>query len=91
MTARFDLGRTLATAGALRALDALGLTPLALVARHATGDWGDLGAADKKMNDEAVSTGDARMRSRYNLGAYSFYVITEHDRSLTTLLLCSEY
>ncbi len=91
VTARFALGQTVATPGALRALEALGLPPLVLLARHATGDWGDLGAADKQMNDEAVRTGEDRVLSAYTVREHRFYVITEHDRSLTTVLLCSEY
>ena len=91
MSPLFAAGAVLSTPGALRATERLGITPLSLLSRHFLGDWGDLGAADKAMNDEAVKNGDDRILSRYNVGDASFYAITEGDRSATTLLLCAEY
>lgn len=91
MSPLFATGAVLSTPGALRALEALGVSPLVLLSRHFLGDWGDLGFDDKAMNDDAVKNGDDRILSRYNVGEHSFYCITESDRSATTLLLCSEY
>jgi hypothetical protein len=82
----FSLGRLLATPGALRALNALNLTPIRLIARHAAGDWGDLCEEDKHANEEALKEG-ARLLSAYAFGDVRFYVITEADRSATTVLL----
>ena len=46
---RFDLGRLLATPGALRTLESHGVTTISLLSRHVHGDWGDLDEEDKKM------------------------------------------
>lgn len=63
-----------------------------LLKRHSEGDWGDLCAEDKEMNEQAIVPGNAqRVLSKYDLGGESVYVITEWDRSVTTLLLPSEY
>ena len=60
--------------------------------RHQTGDWGDLCDEDKELNDLAVKNGDDRILSRY---AYNtemvIYIITEWDRSYTTILFTDEY
>lgn len=62
--------------------------------RHLSGDWGDLCEDDKKLNDEAVKNED-RILSAYNLntsdGDNKIYIITEWDRSVTTVLFPSEY
>ena len=60
--------------------------------RHCNGDWGDLCQEDKWSNDEAVKTGEDRILSKYNFdGETSIYIITEWDRSATTILFPSEY
>jgi hypothetical protein len=92
----FELGQTVVTAAAL---DALGWQdgeefPAAvkqMLDRHASHDWGDLGVHDCRMNDAAVRRGDDRVLSRYNLDAGAFYVITEWDRSVTTVLRVQDY
>jgi hypothetical protein len=88
--ATFELGRLLATPGALSALADVGLTPIDLLTRHRSGDWGDLGSDDKRANDYAVKNGE-RILSAYQIGGHRFYVITEWDRSVTTVLLAEEY
>ncbi len=62
-----------------------------LIARHASGDWGDLGEEDKQENQLSVERG-FRIFSAYNT-SYGFrvWVITEADRSVTTALLPSDY
>jgi hypothetical protein len=88
---RFPLGRVLATPGALTALTAAGMHPVALVARHARGDWGDLCAGDRRANERALRDG-SRLLSAYRLpGGGKVWIITEADRSTSTLLLPSEY
>ena len=64
--------------------------------RHMNGDWGDLCDEDKKMNDESLeiekSGGWAdRLFSSYNTDFGKIYIITEYDRSVTTILLPEEY
>lgn len=88
---RFPLGQLLTTPGALNALQAAGMTPLPLLARHAAGDWGDLGPEDKQLNERALKDG-GRIFSAYRFAAgSSVWVITEADRAATTVLLPDEY
>lgn len=86
----FSLGRLLATPGALEALAGRGLTPIDLISRHAAGDWGDLGEEDAQANERALQEG-SRLFSSYRIEGVKFYVITEADRSATTVLLPQEY
>jgi hypothetical protein len=87
----FHLGRIVATPGAIVALEFAGADALELLRRHANGDWGDLGVEDKRLNDEAILNG-SRILSAYNLaGGERLWVLTEGDRSATTLLLPEEY
>jgi hypothetical protein len=88
----FSLGKTTSTPGALDALATEGLSPWALLARHATGDWGDLGDDDKQLNQEAIGEVE-RIYSAYLLPntQQKLLIITEADRSHTTLLLSDEY
>lgn len=87
----FDLGQTLATPGALKALDVNGIDYLTLLNRHITGDWGDLTEEDKQANDNALKCGEGRLFSAYVANGVKFWVITESDRSVTTILLPEEY
>ena len=87
----FPLGRLLSTPGALDAFTASGDEPLPYLARHAAGDWGDLGDEDKALNDRAVA-GGGRIFSAYRLSdGTKVWLITEADRSATTFLLPEEY
>lgn len=65
---------------------------IGLLRKHLKGDWGDLTEDDKKANAMAVYSGD-RIVSAYNVleGRQKIYVITEHDRSMTTIMLAEEY
>ncbi len=86
---RFALGRTVITRGALDALE--GEDVLAGIARHASGDWGDVCPEDKQANDDALKVG-ARLLSAYHTDSgQKFWIITEADRSATTVLLPEEY
>jgi hypothetical protein len=58
--------------------------------RHANQDWGDLCSEDKKANDDAVRHG-GRVLSSYELRGDKLWIITEADRSVTTLLTPEEY
>ena len=88
---RFVLGRILATPGALEALRKAGENPASFLLRHANGDWGNLSEEDKRENELSVRTG-LRILSAYKLRSdVRIWVITEADRSATTLLLPAEY
>jgi hypothetical protein len=90
-TSRFPLGQTVATPGALEALRSAGETPLPYLVRHASGDWGDVDEEDKAENELAVKDG-LRILSAYRLAdGTKIWVITEADRSATTILLPEEY
>lgn len=87
--ALFRLGQTVITPTAAKEVDASEV--LAALRRHAMGDWGELGAEDKRSNDSAVTTG-ARILSAYTSTAgRRFWIITEADRSVTTILLPEDY
>ena len=91
VNARFPLGQVVATPGALEALQAAQQDPLELLARHSCGDWGDLDEEDKQENELSVEQG-FRILSAYILSTeIKVWVITEADRSATTILLPSDY
>jgi hypothetical protein len=90
-TRLFSLGQVVCTPGAIEALGNVDDTPSALLTRHVTGDCGDLCEEDKQSNNDAIRNG-LRVLSAYKLGdGTRLWVITEADRSVTTLLLPSEY
>lgn len=88
--ALFALGKLVATPGALRFMGQHSINALELVARHAGGDWGDLGQEDVAANVAAVQHG-LRVFSSYKMVDGKLWVITEWDRSYTTILLPEEY
>lgn len=94
---RFSLGQIVGTPGAMQALEEAGQDPMTFLARHVRGDWGDLDTHDQRANDEACAhEGDTSQQGRI-LSAYrtrlnvKLWVITEYDRSVTTILLPEEY
>ena len=83
---RFPTGQLVATPAALSALVSLHVSPWTLVNRHVRGDWGDLGDHDRQENERALTAG-TRLLSAYILGdGTRIWIITEADRSATTLL-----
>ena len=87
----FPLGRVVATRGALAAMKRSGDVPADFVRRHERGDWGLVGPDDWARNDAALKDG-LRIVSSYTLkDGGTIWVITEADRSATTLLLPDEY
>lgn len=87
----FPLGTVRATPAARHALAEASENPVQYLARHATGDWGEVSAEDGAANDRALHTG-GRLQSEYRLRAgVRLWVLTEADRSATTLLLPSDY
>lgn len=61
------------------------------VRRYVYQDWGDTCKEDWKMNDDAVKHGDDRIVAKYNNSCGDIFIITEWDRSATTILLTEEY
>jgi hypothetical protein len=90
MRAPLPLGRVVATPGALKLLSEIGEDPFDFLARHETGDWGDLCAFDRRQNEIALRDG-LRVLSSYTVREKSVWIITEADRSVTTILLPEEY
>jgi hypothetical protein len=90
MTAPLPLGRVVATPGALKLIMEAGAHPFDYLARHATGDWGELCAFDRRQNEFALREG-YRDLSSYDFPAGRVWIITEADRSITTILLPEEY
>jgi hypothetical protein len=87
----FSLGRLMATPAALEALGACGRMPAEFIGRHVRGDWSEMTAEDATANTLAVFEG-TRVLSSYALSSEQrVWVITEADRSLTTVLLPSDY
>jgi hypothetical protein len=88
----FQLGQIVATPGALDLFDRLGINANDPLMRHVTGDWGDVCSQDAESNTKALEHGD-RILSVYKLGPKNetLWLITEHDRSVTTALLPEEY
>ena len=88
--ARFVLGRLLATPGALELLDRTNTDGLKLLQRHQSGDWGDLSPGDGAANEFSVRHG-LRILSSYRVTpSERVWIITEADRSATTVLLPGE-
>ena len=87
----FQLGRTVATHGALDALQRNNQSPLEFFERHQHGDWSELCSEDREANELALKNGD-RIFSVYHLNDKTkIWIITEADRSATTILLPEEY
>ena len=87
----FALGQVVATPGALDLLDRTGSNATELLQRHQAGDWGSVPPEDAALNDYSL-THEGRLLSSYPLnGSERLWIITEWDRSVTTLLLPSEY
>ena len=93
----FQLGRCVQTSGIANEsgnYPVFALAVLNSLDRHKSGDWGDLCDEDKELNNEAINS-EGRIVSAYNLptreGNEKVYIITEHDRSVTTVLFASEY
>ena len=88
---RFLLGQLVATPSALSTLVSLRVSPWALLNRHVQGDWGDLDEHDRRENERALIEG-TRLLSAYSLASGTrTWIVTEADRSATTLLLPEEY
>jgi hypothetical protein len=89
--ALFPLGQIAATPGALEALDQAAINAMDLIRCHQSGDWGNVPTSDAEENLRSVENG-WRVLSSYPISDdQNIWIITEADRSVTTLLLPEEY
>lgn len=89
--AKFNMGPVYATPGALDAFESANDSTLVFLMRHAAGDWGDVCEEDRLANEFALEN-ELRLFSVYHLSdGTKIWIITEADRSVTTILLPSEY
>jgi hypothetical protein len=93
---KFQLGQTLATPGALKALEEAGQSPGFFLDRHIAGDWGEVCDEDKRANDQALVDGSRILSAYKTLKGVKIWIITEAAddegrRACTTALLPAEY
>jgi len=88
---KFSPGSIVATPAVLEAFRAAGDDPLAYLIRHIAGDWGEVDEHDRRENELSLEHG-WRILSAYRMSnGTRFWIITEADRSSTTVLLPQEY
>ncbi|MCX7075809.1 MAG: hypothetical protein NTZ45_03430 [Methylococcales bacterium] len=87
----FHLGNVVATPQSICVLNDHGISLESLLQRHATGDWGNLCTDDINANNDALQYGDRLLSSYVLSDSCKVWVITEWDRSVTTILLPCEY
>jgi hypothetical protein len=91
---KFSLGQVVWTAGINHTIsenEQFTKEVLKALKQYVNGDWGILDKHDKKLNDDAVKYNNDRILAKYNTCEGSIYIITEYDRSVTTILFPSEY
>ena len=88
---RFPLGRTFITRGALDTLTEAGQSATEFLARHQRGDWGEVCAEDASENEYSLTHGFRLLSSYRTKVGERRWVITEHNRSATNILLPNEY
>lgn len=89
MPARFPLGATVITRNALNKVHPEDI-PIS-IARHVTGDWGELDAEDLEANEDALQRNYRLLSVYIDRNGVKFWIITEGDRSVTTILLPEDY
>jgi len=87
--AKFQLGQIVATPNALNHLTQDDIR--SGIIRHQSGDWGDLDADDRKENDLALERGNRLLSAYQASNGVKFWIITEADKSSTTVLLPEDY
>ena len=85
---KFPLGEIVITANAQSRLGSADVQQA--ISRDARGEWGELCAEDRKQNEDALARG-GRLLSVFRTGESRFWVITECDRSVTTVLMPEDY
>ncbi len=89
--AKFPVGRVVATPSALAALEQAGQHPIEFLDRHVTGDWGEVGQEDWAENEFSLREGFRLLSAYSTKDGEKLWIITERDRSVTTILLPGEY
>jgi hypothetical protein len=93
--ALFNLGQLAMTQGVQEVVVREGFSPLEFLMRHQAGDWGEMCPSDWSQNNRGISTDPeerGRLMSAYTTpGGTKIWIITEWDRSVTTILMPSEY
>ena len=87
----FSVGRCVATPNACEMLSALGVSPQELILRHQHGDWGELAEEDEVANLLALCSGGRLLSAYAVVPGEKVWVLTEADRSVTTVLLPDDY
>lgn len=87
----FSLGQIVATPGAIKALEEANQDAAEFLHRHVTGDFGEVDEEDRQANEQAITTGTRILSVYQTRNELRLWVITEADRSVTTLLLPEEY
>jgi len=88
---KFPLGQLAATPGAIEAMQEAEQLPIDFLSRHARGDWGDVDEEDRDANDMALDHGYRILSAYTTANGETLWIITEADRSVTTILLPEEY
>ncbi len=86
---KFNPGRLVATLGALDQIDPVSMQ--IAIHRHLTGDWGDVCPEDREENERSLREGCRLLSVYHDRKGVKFWIITEWDRSATTVLLPDEY
>ena len=85
----FSLGQTVVIRTALVVLPALDIA--GALYRHQRGDWGEMGKEDGQVNERALTQGERLLTVYHTAAGTKFWIITEHDRSVPTVLLPEDY
>ena len=86
---KFPFGQIVSTPNALNQIPSDEI--LVALAQHVRGDWGTLDAEDRKANDQALAHGGRLLSAYHSTANIKFWIITEADRSVTTVLLPEDY
>jgi hypothetical protein len=89
LSTKFPLGQTVITSNAQNHLHPE--DTLAALTRHACGDWGEICDEDRSLNDLALKTGSRLLSVYRDRNGTKFWIITEADRLVTTILLPEDY
>jgi hypothetical protein len=89
MSPKFELGHTYITPQASETL--VPADACAALRRHASADWGDVCEEDRRENDLSLKEGFRLLSAYHDTNGTKFWIITEADRSATTILLPEEY
>ncbi len=89
--AKFRLGQIAATPESLEAMEESGQTPAFFLEKHVSGDWGIVDEEDSAANNAALEDGSRLLSAYHTLKGRKIWIITESDRSVTTILLPENY